>query len=53
MKIAITGANGLIGSSLSENLEGKGHDILKLSRSKNRGKGFVYWNYKSKDLTYL
>ncbi|NIP39523.1 MAG: TIGR01777 family protein [Candidatus Dadabacteria bacterium] len=48
MKIAITGATGLIGSSLSSLLESKGHKILKLSRSKN--KEFVYWNYKSAEI---
>ena len=50
MKIAITGATGLIGNSLSSLLETKGHDILKLSRTKNKGKGFVYWNYGSKEI---
>ncbi len=48
MKIAITGATGLIGNSLSDLLESKGHKILKLSRSKN--KEFVYWNYKSAEI---
>lgn len=50
MKIAITGATGLIGNSLSEYLISKDHDIIKLSRSKNKEKGFVYWNYKSKEI---
>jgi len=50
MKIAITGATGLIGNCLSEHLEGKGHDIIKISRSKNKAKEFAYCNYKSQEI---
>ena len=50
MKIAITGATGLIGSSLCDKLSSKDYEIIKLSRSKNKGTGFIYWNDKTKEI---
>lgn len=50
MKIAITGATGLIGTGLSEYLQRKGHNIVKLSRGKKNTDGFVYWNHITKEI---
>lgn len=36
MRVAITGATGLLGGALASALEAKGHSVLKLSRSKER-----------------
>lgn len=42
MKIAITGASGLVGCALSESLKQDGHTIIPISRS--GGKGVVRWD---------
>jgi hypothetical protein len=45
LKVAITGASGLIGSSLSHLLTTGGHSVIPLVRSRDRaGRGAVYWN---------
>ena len=40
MLIAVTGASGFIGSSLTESLKGEGHDVLSVGRSS----GDIIWN---------
>jgi len=42
MKIAITGATGLVGSLLAPFLVGQGHEVVRVSRA--GGPGFVRWN---------
>jgi len=45
MRILITGASGLVGSSLSERLRAQGHQISRLVRhSSNSSRGEAYWN---------
>lgn len=44
MKIAITGASGLIGSHLSTRLRGHGHDVITLVRRPVTGPGEVQWD---------
>jgi uncharacterized protein (TIGR01777 family) len=43
MKIAITGASGLIGSALAHDLEGDGHEVLRLVRREPRKPGEARW----------
>ncbi len=50
MKIAITGATGLIGTNLCSTLESKGHELLKLSRTKKDKPDYVHFNYKSQQI---
>lgn len=52
MKIAVTGATGLIGSALSERLHQQGHEILAITRQKNLPSPFttVYWNPERQEL---
>jgi uncharacterized protein len=51
LKIAITGASGLIGSRLSEFLAERGHDAVPLVRERERaGDGAVYWNVRDQEI---
>ncbi|REE99489.1 TIGR01777 family oxidoreductase [Thermomonospora umbrina] len=43
MKVAITGASGLIGGALTTSLEGDGHQVLRLVRREPRGPGEARW----------
>ena len=44
MKIAITGASGLIGSALSADLSRDGHQVVRLVRGPSRSAGEVSWD---------
>ena len=44
MKIAITGASGLIGSALAAGLTRDGHEVLRLVRRPTRARGEVSWD---------
>jgi uncharacterized protein (TIGR01777 family) len=44
VKIAISGASGLIGSALVPALEAKGHEVLRLVRREARGPAEISWN---------
>src|SRR3989304_215782 len=46
MKIAVTGATGLIGAALGERLRQEGNDVLVISRQKKRASPFLvlHWN---------
>lgn len=46
MKVAITGASGLIGSALRQSLEGDGHEVLRLVRRRPGDPGEVEWDPK-------
>ncbi|UUO09057.1 TIGR01777 family oxidoreductase [Blastopirellula sp. J2-11] len=48
MKIAITGASGLVGKQLSAFLSTGGHEVVPMTRS--REKSGVYWNYKKGEI---
>lgn len=43
MRIAITGASGLVGSDLVQTLEARGHEVLRLVRGAARGANEVEW----------
>ena len=43
MKVAITGASGLIGSALVGELEGRGDQVIRIGRTARR-EGDVIWN---------
>ena len=49
MKVLVSGARGLIGKELSEQLKAKGHEVLGLSRSA-AGPDFVRWDPKKDEL---
>jgi uncharacterized protein (TIGR01777 family) len=44
MKIAITGASGLIGSALGRELVAAGHDVVRLVRARAAGPGELEWD---------
>jgi len=44
MRIAVTGASGLIGSALVSCLEGEGHSVVRLVRRESRGPDEIRWN---------
>ena len=44
MLVAVTGASGLIGTALGRRLEGEGHQVLRLTRSRPTGPGQVRWD---------
>ena len=45
MRIAITGATGLIGGALADDLVGGGHEVVRVTRSRGRaGPGDVVWD---------
>lgn len=44
MKIAITGASGLIGSALSADLSRDGHQVVRLVRGPSRSAGEAFWD---------
>lgn len=43
MRVAVTGASGLIGRPLCEHLRGEGHEVLTLVRREPKGPGEVRW----------
>lgn len=51
MRVAISGASGLIGSALSARLRDAGHDVLALVRHRDRATGGdVYWSPSSREM---
>ena len=44
MRVAVTGASGLIGSELTQVLKRDGHEVLRLVRSRPVGRGAAYWD---------
>jgi hypothetical protein len=44
MKVLISGASGLVGTALSEELKKEGHDVLRLVRREPRSPGEVQWD---------
>lgn len=44
MKIAVTGASGLVGTRLVPELEAEGHEVLRLVRREASGEGEVEWD---------
>jgi uncharacterized protein (TIGR01777 family) len=50
MRVAISGASGLIGTELGAVLRRGGHDVLRLVRSRPPGRGAAYWDPASGDL---
>lgn len=50
MRVAITGASGLIGSALTSSLEGDGHDVIRLVRREPTTSSEVRWDPKVGDV---
>lgn len=44
LRVAVTGASGLVGRRLVSFLEGGGHEVLKIVRRTPRNAGELYWN---------
>lgn len=44
MRIAITGASGLVGSALRRHFEHDGHSVTPVTRRRERSDGAAYWN---------
>ena len=44
LRVAVTGASGLIGSALVRRLEGEGHAVLRMVRREPRGPGEIRWD---------
>ena len=44
MDIVVSGATGLVGSALNKELEGKGHSVIGLSRSKPSSENTIRWD---------
>lgn len=50
-RILVSGTSGLIGKALVSFLEEGGHHVVKLVRTKNRGKNTLYWDPQAADLS--
>ncbi|GAB5521398.1 MAG: TIGR01777 family oxidoreductase [Rhodothermales bacterium] len=50
LRIAVTGASGLIGSALVGFMQTGGHEVLRLVRTKPVGEGEVYWNIRAGEI---
>ncbi|MEM1095411.1 MAG: TIGR01777 family oxidoreductase [Bacteroidota bacterium] len=50
LRIAVTGASGLIGSALVGFLQTGGHEVLRLVRARPTGDGEVYWNIRDGEI---
>jgi hypothetical protein len=50
LRIAITGASGLLGSSLTAFLTTGGHEVVRLVRSRPTGPGEAYWNIQTGEI---
>jgi uncharacterized protein len=50
MKVAITGASGLIGSALCTYITQKGHDVLRIVRKKTSDAQEIFWDTENKKL---
>jgi uncharacterized protein (TIGR01777 family) len=50
LRIAITGASGLLGSSLTSFLTTGGHEVLRLVRSRPTGPDEAYWNVREGEI---
>jgi len=44
MRVAVSGASGLIGTELTQVLKREGHDVLRLVRARPPGRGAAYWD---------
>lgn len=44
LRVAVTGASGMIGSALVRRLEGDGHTVLRMVRREPRNAGEVFWD---------
>ena len=44
LRVAVTGASGLVGTALAASLEAAGHTVVRLVRRKGAGPGHIYWN---------
>jgi uncharacterized protein (TIGR01777 family) len=47
MRVAVTGASGLIGTALTAALQAGGHDVVRVVRTDNGGPGTVRWDPKA------
>lgn len=50
LRIAVSGASGLIGSNLVPFLTAGGHEVLRLVRSQPTKDGEIYWNYRTDEI---
>jgi uncharacterized protein (TIGR01777 family) len=44
MRVAVSGASGLIGTELTQVLKREGHDVLRLVRARPAGRGAAHWD---------
>ncbi len=52
LRIAVTGASGMVGSQLCNLLIGGGHDVLKLVRRQPRGPDEVHWDPAREEISF-
>jgi len=50
LRIAVTGASGLIGSTLSNRLRSRGHSVVRMVRRPSNAHDAVYWNVERQEI---